>query len=361
MFTASMRHDFVWVRRISLAAIALAVVFAAYLFVRYPSLAGDWIFQVLAGIGALVLGLAAFFIIKETRALDRQAAMICRYGVACGLVILALFLLNMLDAVLIDRGLPLPDFVILNPVTFLILSSVVALAGGILISWRADGIASGLRAGLWTALFGGIAIAVALLAGGVLLAPLVATNTQFAHQITAIADQVPVGTGETAFAALCLWQASAVLFLLPVFTVIGGALGDVIGVGLARVGALGRDETRRGRVAARLATARALINGGQLRAAVSDLGAVIDDWLRSTTRLRVETAAPHGGTFSPERALVALRDARAVTRADVDGPLYALHLRDDVAQGSKEPSRDEVENMLAVARRVAAEKVGFAV
>jgi hypothetical protein len=155
-------------------------------------------------------------------------------------------------------------------------------------------------------------------------------------------------------------QVGGLLVLLPVFTIVGGTLGEVIGVALARIAALVQNGTRRARASTRLMLARSQVRRGHLSAAATELGIVLEDWLRTAARARSEGAVRQQQPFSLEQALIDLREARAVTRGDMEEIQQAIQVRDEVVNRGSTPARDEVVRMLAVAQRLTRQKVGFA-
>ncbi len=348
-----------WVRRLSLAGAGLVVALTVYLFTRYPAVSSNGMIQLFTLFGAVVLTVYAFFAFRDTRRLDGEATKVSRYGVGCGLLVFLLFAANTFGGVLLDRGVPLPYFLVENGPAFLTTVGLVAVAGGILVSWRADKFAAGMLMGAWAALVAGIAIAVVLLATAAILAPISARDSKLAAEITFFANPFPLSDQESSTVADALIQAVFALVFVPIFTVIGSMLGEVLGLAMAGAGAVARNEARRARASTRLAIARGLIKRGHLSAAITELGIVLEHWLRSTVRMRSEGAARRAQPFSMDQALIDLRGARAVTRDDMDEIQQAIRVRDEVVDRGSTPSRDEVLRMLAVVQRLTRQNVGY--
>ena len=106
--------------------------------------------------------------------------------------------------------------------------------------------------------------------------------------------------------------------------------------------------------------ARNQLRRGHLSAAATELGIVLEDWLRTAVRARSERGIRQEQPFSLEQALIDLRDARAVTRGDMDEIQQAIQVRDEVVNRGSTPARDEVMKMLAVVQRLTRQKVGYA-
>jgi hypothetical protein len=261
--------------------------------------------------------------------------------------------------VLLDWG-ALPPFLFKNEAIFLTTTGLIGMAGGILVSWRVNKFGAGAFTGAWAALVAGIASAVVVPGAAVLLAPKVAHDSTLGAGITFLSSPFPLSDPEASTVAGAILQVGGLLVLLPAFTIVGGALGEFIGVALARIGTLIQNGTRRARASTRLMIARSRIRRGHLNAAATELGIVLEDWLRTAAHARSNGAVRQEQPFSLEQALIDLREARAVTRGDMDEIQQAIQLREEVVNRGTTPARDEVVKMLAVAQRLVRQKVGYA-
>jgi hypothetical protein len=345
-------HDLVWVRRLSLVGIGVVIALTAYLFARYPAAPADGLTLTFTLIGAVALTVYAYFALRDTRQVDLETAKITRYGVGCGLLVFLVVVAKIFGGVLLDQGAPLPSFLFANEAPFLITTGLISVAGGILLSWRVNKVAAGAFMGAWAALVAGIGAAVVLLGAAAL-------DAKFGVESTLFSNPFLLGDPESSTVAAAVLQVGGLLVLLPIFTIIGGTLGDVIGVILARIGTLVRNGVRRARASTRLMLARNQARRGHLSAAATELGIVLEDWLRTAVRARSEGAVRRQQPFSLEQALIELREARAVTRGDMDEIQRAIQVRDEVVNRGSTPARDEVMRMLAVAQRLTRQKVGY--
>src|SRR5262249_6213722 len=153
--------------------------------------------------------------------------------------------------VLLDWG-ALPPSLFENEAIFLTTIGLIGLAGGMFVSWRVNKFGAGAFTGAWMALVAGIGAAVVVLAAAVLLAPNVAHSPALLPGITFLSSPLLLSDRESSTVSAAILQVGALLVLLPVFTVVGGALGEVIGVALARIGTLVRNGARRARASTRL-------------------------------------------------------------------------------------------------------------
>ncbi|HEY7023235.1 MAG TPA: hypothetical protein VH349_19100 [Ktedonobacterales bacterium] len=344
-------RELVWVRRLSLVGIAVVVVLTAYLFARYPAVLSNGLTLICTLIGAVALAVYAFFALRDTGQVDEETATITRYGVGCGLLVFLVVVARTLGGVLLDQGAPLLFFLLVNESTLLTTAGLISVVGGMLVSWRVSKVAAGAFMGAWAALVAGIGAAVVLLGAATLLAP----NT-----IMVFSSPILPSEPESSTVAGAVLQVDGLLVLLPIFTMIGGTLGDIIGVILARIGSVVQDRSRRVRASTRLMIARNQVRRGHLRAAATELGIILEDWLRTAVRARSGRGVRQEQPFSLEQALIDLREARAVTRGDMDEIQQAIQVRDEVVNRGSTPARDEVEKMLAVAQRLVRQKVGYA-
>jgi hypothetical protein len=362
--TTSKRRDFkgrdlVWIRRLSLVGIGLVVALTAYIFTHYPAALSDGLTLTYTLIGAVALAIYAFFALRDTRRVDAESVTITRYGVSCALLVFLVVVAQTFGGVLLDWG-ALPPFLFENVAIFVTTTGLIGLAGGMLVSWRVNKFGAGAFTGAWAALVAGIGAAVVLLAAAVLLAPNVAHNPTLVTGITFLSNPFLLSDPASSTVAGAILQVGGLLVLLPVFTVVGGALGEVIGMALARIGTLAQNGTRRARASTRLLIARSQVRRGHLSAAATELGIVLEDWLRTAARARSEGVVRRQQPFSLEQALNELREARAVTRGDMDEIQQAIQVRDEVVNRGSTPARDEVVRMLAVVQRLTRQKVGYA-
>lgn len=345
-------HDLVWVRRLSLVGIAAVVALTTYLFARYPAAPSNGLTLTFTLIGAVALAVYAFFALRDTRQVDAETATITRYGVGCGILVFLVVVAKTFGGVLLDQGAPLP-FLFVNEAAFLTTTGLIGVAGGILVSWRVNKVAAGAFMGAWAALVAGIGAAVVLLGAAALDAKLGVESTLFSNPFL-------LSDPESSTVAAAVLQVGGLLVLLPIFTIVGGTLGEVIGVVLGRIGAVVQNGSRRTRASTRLMLARNQLRRGHLSAAATELGIVLEDWLRTAVRARSERGIRQEQPFSLEQALIDLRDARAVTRVDMDEIQQAIQVRDEVVNRGSTPARDEVLKMLAVVQRLTRQKVGYA-
>jgi hypothetical protein len=353
------RGDLVWLRRLSLIGIVVVVALTAYLFARYPAALADGLTLTFTLIGAVALAVYAFFALRDTRQVAVETAKVARYGVGCGLLVFLVVVAKTFGGVLLDWGAPLP-FLFVNDATFLTATGLIGVAGGILISWQVNKVAVGAFMGAWAALIAGIGAAVVLLVTAALLAPTAAHDSGFGAGTTFFWSPVLLSDPESSTVAGAVLQVDGLLVLLPICTIIGGTLGDVIGVMLARIGAVVQDGMRRVRTSTRLRFASNQVSRGQFSAAATELGIVLEDWLRTAVRARSERGVRQEQPFSLEQALIDLREARVVTRGDMDEIQQAIQVRNEVVNRGSTPARDQVEKMLAVAQRLTRQKVGYA-
>jgi hypothetical protein len=352
-------HDLVWVRRLSLVGIGVVVALTAYLFARYPAAPSNGLALTFTLIGAVALAVYAFFALRDTRQVDAETARITRYGVGGGLLVFLVVVAKTFGGMLLDWGAPLPSFLFANEAPFLTTTGLISVACGLLVSWRVNKVAAGAFMGAWAALVAGIGAAVVLLGAAALLAPNAAQGSGLGAQITLFSSPLLLSDTESSRVAAAVLQVGGLLVLLPIFTIIGGTLGEVIGVILARIGTLVRNGTRRARASTRLMRARSQVRRGHLNAAATELGIVLEDWLRTAVRARSERGVRRQQPFSLEQALIDLREARAVTRGDMDEIQLAIQVRDEVVNRGSTPARDEVARMLAVVQRLTRQKVGY--
>jgi hypothetical protein len=335
-------HDLVWVRRLTLVGIGVVVALTVYLFARYPAAPpnglepSDGLTLIFTLMGAVALAVSTFFALRDTRRVDAETATITRYGAGCGLLVLLVVTARTFGGVLLDWGAPLPSFLLGSGVPFLTTTGLISVASGMLVSWRVNKVAAGVVMGAWAALVAVIGAAVVLLGTAALL-----------------------GDPESSTAVGAVVQVGGLLVVLPLCTIFGGALGEVIGVALARIGTVIQNGARRARASTRLMIARNQVRRGRLSAAATELGIVLEDWLRTAVRARAKGAVRQEQAFSLEQALIALREARAVTRGDMDEIQQAIQVRDEVVNRGLTPARDEVMSMLAVAQRLTRQKVGY--
>jgi hypothetical protein len=352
-------RDLVWVRRLSLVGIGGVVALTAYLFTRYPAAPSDGLTLTFTIIGAVALAVYAFFAFRDTRQVDAETATITRYGLGCGLLVFLAAIAQTFGGMLLDWG-ALPPFLFVNEAAFLTMTGLIGVAGGLLVSWRVNKVAAGAFMGAWAALVAGIGAAVVLLGAAVLLAPNAAHDSGLGAEITFFSSPFLLSDPESSTVVGAVLQVGGLLVLLPIFTIIGGTLGDVIGVVLARIGSVIQDGTRRARASTRLMFARNQVRRGDLSAAATELGIILEDWLRTAVRTRSERGVRQEQPFSLEHALIDLREARVVTRGDMDEIQQAIQVRDEVVNRGSTPARDEVMRMLAVAQRLTRQKVGYA-
>jgi hypothetical protein len=241
---------------------------------------------------------------------------------------------------------------------FLTTTGLICVAGGILLSWRVNKVAAGASMGAWAALVAGIGATVVLLGAAALLASNAAHDSGLGAQIALFSNPFLVSDAESSTVAAAILQVGGLLVILPIYTIIGGTLGEVFGIALARTGTVVQNGTRRARASTRLIRARNQVRRGHLSAAATELGIVLEDWLRTAVRARSEGAVRQEQPFSLEQALTDLRAARAVTRGDMVEIQQAIQVRDEVGNRGSTPARDEVVRMLGVAQRLIRQKVG---
>jgi hypothetical protein len=291
----------------------------------------------------------------DTRRLDAETARITRYGVGCGILVFLVVVAKTFGGVWLDQGAPLPSVLFGNAAAFLTTTALISVAGGVLVSWRVDKVAAGAFMGAWAALVAGIGAAVVLLGAAALLAP----NARLATETIFFWSPFLSSDAESATVAGAVVQVGGLLVLLPIVTMSAGALGEIVGVALARIGAAIQNGARRARASTRLMRARNQLKRGHLSAAATELGIILEDWLRTAVRARSAGAVRQEQRFSLEQSLIALREARAVTRGDMDEIQHAIQVRDAVVNQGSTPARDEVVRMLAVAQRLVRQKVGY--
>jgi hypothetical protein len=352
-------RDLAWARRLSFVGIGVVIALTAYIFARYPAARSDGLTLTYTLIGAVALAIYAFFALRDTRWVDAETVTITRYGAACGLLVFLVVAAQTFGGALLDWG-AVPPSLFENEAIFLTTIGLIGLAGGMLVSWRVNKFGAGAFTGAWMALIAGIGAAVVVLAAAVLLAPNVAHNPTLVTGITVFSSPFLLSDPESSTVAAAILQVGGLLVLLPVFTVVGGALGEVIGAALARIGTLVRNGARRARASTRLMIARGQIRRGHLSAAATELGIVLEDWLRTAVRARSAGAARRQQAFSLAQALTDLREARAVTRGDMDEIQQAIQVRDEVVNRGATPARAEVVRMLAVVQRLTRQNVGYA-
>jgi len=275
--TTSKRRDFegrdikgrnlAWIRRLLLVGIGAVVALTAYLFARYPAALSDGLTLIYTITGAVALAIYAFFALRDTRQVDAESATITRYGVGCALFVFFAVIAQTFGGELSDWG-ALPPYLFENMSTLLATAGLISVVGGILVSWQVNKVAAGAFMGAWAALVAGIGSAVVLLGAAALLAP----NT-----IMFFTSPILPSATQSAPVAGAVVRVVGLLVLLPLYTIIGGTLGDLIGIVLARIGTFIRNGSRRTRASTRLVIARSQLRRGRLSAAATELGIILED------------------------------------------------------------------------------------
>src|SRR5262245_23429767 len=156
-------RDLAWVRSLLLVGIGVVVVLTAYIFARYPAALSNGLILTFTLLGAVVLAIYAFFVLRDIRQADAESARITRYGVGCGLLVLLVIVAKTFGGALLEWGAPLPSSLFANEAPFLTTTGLISVVGGMLVSWRVNRFGAGAFTGARAALVAGIGAAVVLL------------------------------------------------------------------------------------------------------------------------------------------------------------------------------------------------------